>query len=61
VIASLPADVRKHVIHPEATAHIKGFQDLFMLLNTDEEADQLRRLVVNHFNDSLWLQKHLRE
>jgi hypothetical protein len=37
-MASLPADIRKHIIQPEATAQIERFQELFVLLNTDGEA-----------------------
>jgi hypothetical protein len=60
-MASVPPEIMKHIVHPEATAQIKGFQELFVLLNTDPHVDHLRRLVVNYFNDSPWLRTHLRE
>jgi hypothetical protein len=61
LMMSVPSDIMKHIVHPDATAQIKGSQELFVLLNTAPEVDHLRRLVVNYFNASPWLRAHLRE
>jgi hypothetical protein len=49
----------KHIIHMESSAQIKGFQELFILLNADPGADNLRRLIVDYFRNSPPLREHL--
>ena len=61
LVAYLPPDIRVHIFHSSAFTRGTGFKELFTLLNTDPEADGLRQLVVNYFNNSLSLRKHLRE
>jgi hypothetical protein len=57
----IPIHIRKHIIHPDVTAHIAGFQKLFNYLNTDPTASYLRQHVVDYFNDQPFLRDHLRE
>ena len=57
----IPSHIWSHLIHPEPTAHINGFRSLFVYLNTELIADDLRQLVVNYFNNHPPLQPHLRE
>jgi len=49
-----------HIIHIESTAQIKGFQDLFIHLNTNPDANDLRRLIYDYFVNSPPLCAHLR-
>jgi hypothetical protein len=49
------------IIHPGDNAQVQGFQVLFLLLDTNPAADELRRMVVDYFNDSPPLQAHLSE
>lgn len=60
-MAALPTDIWKHIVHREGLTQIKGFEELFILLDTDSGADHLRRLVVDYFNQSPYLREHLRE
>ena len=57
----LPRVIWTQLINPDANAHIKGFRDLFIILDTDQTADDLRQLVVDHFNGVPSLRQHLRE
>ena len=57
----LPRVIWTQLINPDANAHIKGFRDLFIILDTNETADDLRQLVVDHFKHITWLRAHLSE
>jgi hypothetical protein len=57
----VPLHIRRRIIHPGDVAHIEGFRELFDYLNTEPSANDLRQLVVNHFNDRPYLQEHLQE
>ena len=60
-MAYLPADIRWHILHPGVDAQIQGFQDLFILLDSDPAPDSLRATVVAYFNRTPRLREHLRE
>lgn len=47
------------IVHSGDIAQIEGFRELFILLNTDPGADELRQLIVTYFNNSPSLQGHL--
>ena len=36
-----PTDIWKVIVHPNPSTHIRGFKELFILLNTDPDADDL--------------------
>ena len=59
--AHIPRNIWMQIIHPEGPAHIAGFRELFVLLNTDPGAENLRRLIFNYFANSLPLRENLSE
>ena len=61
LVTHLPTDIWRQIFHSDPSARITGFEQLFTLLNTDPGADGLRQLVVDYFNNSLYLRMHLRE
>ena len=58
--ALIPRRIWMHIIHIESPAQIKGFQDIFIHLNADPNANDLRRLIYNYFVNSPPLCAHLR-
>jgi hypothetical protein len=58
--ALIPRRIWMHIIHGESSAQIRGFQDLFIYLNNDPNANDLRRLICDYFVDSRPLRAHLR-
>jgi len=52
IMALIPRDIKLHIVHSDAIAQIRGFKELFVLLNNDYNATSLRRLIVAYFNDS---------
>ena len=59
--ALIPRRIWTHIIHSESSAQIKGVEDLFIHLNTDLNADGLRRLINDYFANSPPLSAHLRK
>ena len=59
ILVLIPRDIRMRIVHPGDIAQIEGFRELFILLNTDPRADELRQLIVTYFNNSPSLQGHL--
>ena len=59
IIQLLPPNIALHINHDSANAQITGFQELFVILNTKSEADELRKLIVHYFNHSAPLRRHL--
>ena len=57
----IPLHIRNRIIHAGVLAQIKGFRELFEYLNTEPLTNDLRQLVMNHFNERPYLQEHLRE
>jgi hypothetical protein len=55
----IPERIAKRVIHPGDDAQINGFEELFVLLNTDQDAGRLRKLIVDYFNNTPFLREHL--
>jgi len=51
IMALVPSHIKKCMIHSDAIAQIRGFQDLFVYLNKDSSPRQLRRLVEAYFMD----------
>jgi len=49
------------IIYPQGSTHIEGFRNLFILLNTDAAAGDLRRLIFEYFKAFSDLHAHLRE
>lgn len=59
ILRLVPSDIAKRIYHSGDNAQITGFQELFVLVNADPSAEELRRLLVNYFNDSSVLRNHL--
>jgi hypothetical protein len=58
IMAIIPGHIKKRMIHSDVNAHIQGFQELFVHLNTDRPL-RLRELVEAYFNDCPPLREHL--
>jgi hypothetical protein len=58
-MALIPDDIKKRIIHPDANAHIEGFERLFRHLNQGPSPERLRQLIESYFNDSPSLRGHL--
>jgi hypothetical protein len=59
IMELIPIHISWHIIHSDSVAQIRGFQELFILLNNDPNTSTLRRLIEAHFNDSPPLRGHL--
>jgi len=55
----IPRDITRYMGNPEATAYIKGFQELFIYLNQEPRPWRLCALIEAYFNDSPALCGHL--
>jgi len=51
IMPLIPGHIKKCMIHSDAIAQIRGFQDLFIYLNKDSSPIQLRQLVKVYFID----------
>jgi len=56
----VPHHIWRYIVHSRADGHIEGFRRLFDHLNMEATADDLRQLVVGHFNSTPYLRNHLR-
>jgi hypothetical protein len=59
IVKIIPSAIAKRIYHPGDIAQIAGFQELFVHLNTNPDAEELRRLIVNYFNASFDLRCYL--
>ena len=59
IVKLIPSAIAKHIYHPGDIAQIAGFQELFVHLNTNPDAEELRKLIVNYFNALLNLRCYL--
>ena len=55
----VPHHIWRYIAHSGADGYIEGFRRLFDHMNMEATADDLRQLVVDHFNSTPYLQKHL--
>ena len=55
----IPSSIAKHIYYLGDIAQIAGFQELFVHLNTNPDAEELRKLIVNYFNAALNLRCYL--
>ena len=54
-----PRDIWRLVEPRKEVAQVTGFAQLFQYLDQDRGADELRQLVVDHFNTTTYLRDHL--
>ena len=59
IMAIIPGHIKKRMIHPDVSAHIQGFQELFIHLNKGRPLKRLRGMVEAYFNDCPPLRGHL--
>ena len=59
IMALIPNGVKMRILHPGDNAQIEGFRELFVVLNTNRDAHELRQLLVDYFKNSSVLQGHL--
>jgi len=59
ILELIPNHIRRRIMHRGENAQIEGFRELFILLNTDPDADELRRLIVVYFKNCPTLRGHL--
>ena len=59
IVKLIPSAIAKHIHYPGDIAQIAGFQELFVHLNTNPDAEELRKLIVNYFNAPLNLRCYL--
>ena len=55
----IPPDIMQYIKQREANARITAFKELFIVLNTHQSADGLRKLIVDYFNGTTYLRGHL--
>jgi hypothetical protein len=54
-----PRDIWRLIEPRKEVAQVTGFAELFRYLDQDRGADELRQLVVDHFNTTPYLRDHL--
>jgi len=60
IILLIPRDIRILILHPGDIARIKGISELFTFLNTNPDAQHIRRLMLDYFENTPYLRGHLR-
>lgn len=58
IMELIPEKIMKYIDHSDVNAHITGFQELFLYLNT-RRPRPLRRLIEAYFRDTPYLRGHL--
>ena len=58
IMDHIPDHIKRRLMHPSPESQIRGFEDLFVFLNTSG-AETLRSLVIAYFDDTLPLRSHL--
>jgi hypothetical protein len=56
----IPPYIWNLLIQDSLSVQYTGFAKLFVYLNTEPTANELRKLVVDYFNDRPYFQPHLR-
>ena len=59
IMALIPDNIKKYMIHSDTIAHIRGFQELFVYLNKGRNPTRLRQLLEAYFNNCPPLRGHL--
>ena len=59
IMALLPMRIKKFIANPSPNAQIEGFEELFVLLEINPGASELRQLVKAYFAESPALRGHL--
>jgi hypothetical protein len=59
IMRLIPKHIKKRILHSDALAQIRGFEDLFIFLNENRRTKSLRGLIETYFDNSPPLQGHL--
>ena len=52
IMTLVPVHIKMHLIHPDPSAHIPGFRELFIYLNNNRSSMLLRQIVKDYFDNS---------
>ena len=52
IMTVVPGHIRRRMKHSEPSAHIPGFQELFIYLNTNRSSTRLRQMIEDYFDNS---------
>ena len=59
IMALVPSHIKRRMIHPDPSAHIPGFRELFIYLNNNQSSMRLRQMIEDYFDNSLPLRGNL--
>ena len=52
IMTLVPGHIKMSMIHPEPSAHILGFRELFIYLNNNQGSMHLRQMIEDYFDKS---------
>ena len=52
IMTLVPGHIKMRVIHPDPSAHIPGFRELFVYLNNNQGSMHLRQMIEDYFDNS---------
>ena len=59
IMTFVPGNIKRRMNHSDPSAHIPGFQELFIHLNKDRSSTRLRQMIEDYFYNSPPLREHL--
>ena len=59
IMALVPGHIKRRMNHSDPSAHISGFQELFIYLNKNRSSTRLRQMIEDYFDNSPPLREHL--
>ena len=59
IMTLVPGHIRLRMTHHDASAHIPGFQELFIYLNNNQSSTRLRQRIEDYFDNSPPLRENL--
>ena len=59
IMTLVPGHIKRRMNHSDPSAHISGFQELFIYLNKNESSARLRQRIEDYFDNSPPLREHL--
>ena len=59
IMTLVPGHIKRRMNHSDPSAHISGFQELFIYLNKNRSSTRLRQMIEDYFDNSPPLREHL--
>ena len=59
IMTLVPDHIKMRMTHHDPSAHIPGFQELFIYLNNNQSSMRLRQMIEDYFDKSPPLREHL--